>query len=78
MPVAVVEKLQMSSANCMEGTGRSWGWGRSQLERKANIRSAINRLHRRGERGSPWRRPTIDEKDWPNLDPSLTLEVVLM
>ena len=53
MPVAVVEKLQMSSANCMEGMGRSWRWGGSQWEQNANIRSAINRLNRRGERGSP-------------------------
>ena len=27
MPAVVVEKLQMSSANCMDGNGRSWRWG---------------------------------------------------
>ena len=37
----VVEKLQMSSANWMEGTGRSWRWGGSQFEWKAKMRSAI-------------------------------------
>ena len=62
MPAAVVEKLQMSSANCMDGTGRSWRWGGSQLDRNANMRSAIKRLNRRGDKGSPWRRPTLEEK----------------
>ena len=63
MPAAGVEKLQMSSANCMDGTGRSWRWGGgSQLDRNANMRSAIKRLNRRADIGSPWRRPTLEEK----------------
>ena len=53
MPAAVAEKLQMSSANCMDRTGKSWRWGGSQLFRNANIRSAIKRLNKRGHRGLP-------------------------
>ena len=41
--------------------------GGSQFERKAEMRSAMNRLKRRGERGSPGRRSTLEEKDSPNL-----------
>ena len=51
--------------------------GGSQFERKANMRSAIKRLNRRGERGSPWHRPTLEEKGWPSLAPSLMREEVL-
>ena len=32
----------------------------------ANRRSAINKLNRRGERGSPCWRPTLEEKGWPS------------
>ena len=76
IPVAVVEKLQISSANCMEGIGKSCKHGGSQLERKANMRSAIKRLKRRGERGSLCWRPTL-EKGWPSWEPNLMREVVL-
>ena len=41
------------------------------------MRSAMNKINRRGERGSPWRRPTLEEKGCPNLEPNLILEVVL-
>ena len=36
----------------------------------------MNKLNRRVERGSPWRRPTL-EKGCPNLEPNVILEVVL-
>ena len=36
--------------------------GGSQLEWNAKMRSAINRLKRRGESGSPCWRPTLEEK----------------
>ena len=47
-----MEKLQISLANWMEGTGRSWREGGSQFDLKAKIMSAIKRL-KRGDRGSP-------------------------
>ena len=45
MPCMEVEKLQMLSANCMDGTVRSWSIGGSQLDLNAKIMSAINRLN---------------------------------
>ena len=52
-------------------------WG-SQFARNANIMSEMNRLKSRGDRGSPCQSPTLEEKGWPNIEPSLILEVVLM
>ena len=47
----MVEKLQMSSANWMEGIGRSWSLDGSHPVLKIKMRSAINRLNRSGDRG---------------------------
>ena len=58
-----MEKLQISSANWMEGMGRSFREGGSQFDLKAKIMSVIKRLKRRGDRGSPCRRPTLVVKD---------------
>ena len=74
-PWSNVEKLHMSSANWMDGIGRSWSLGGSQPVLKANIMSAVNRLKRSGERGSPCRSPTLDVKVGPSLAPSLMREV---
>ena len=41
------------------------------------MRSAIKKLNGRGERGSPCRRPTLEEMGWPSWEPSLMREVVL-
>ena len=41
------------------------------------MRSAIRRLNRRGDKGSPWRRPTLEEKGCPSLELSLIRDVVL-
>ena len=75
IPYNEVEKLQISSANWMDGMGRSYREGGSQLVLKANIMSAIKRLKRSGDRGSPWRRPTFVVKDWPSLAPTLMQDV---
>ena len=73
MPCMEVEKLQMSSVNCMEGTGRSCRTGGSQLDLNANIMSAMNRLNSRGDCGSPCLRPMDVVNDGPNLAASLML-----
>ena len=52
-PVRVVAKLQISSANWTEGTGRSWIIGAAQPLVNAKTISAIKRLNKSGERGSP-------------------------
>ena len=65
-PSRVVAKLQISSANWTEGTGRSWINGPKQPMVNAKTISAIKRLNRSGERGSPCRRPTLVEKEMPN------------
>ena len=56
-----VEKLQMSPANCMDGTGRSGSIGGSQLDLNAKIMLAINRLNSSGDSGSPCLRPKVFE-----------------
>ena len=59
MPLRVVDKLQISSANCMDGTGRSWslggggGGGGVQPVLNVNIRSAMKRLKIGGRGGHP-------------------------
>ena len=40
---------------------------------KAKIISAIKRWNNKGDKGSPWRRPTFVVKDDPNLFPNLIL-----
>ena len=40
-PLRVVDRLQISSANCIDGTGRSWSLGGVQPVLNVNIRSAI-------------------------------------
>ena len=52
----------------MEQGGR--GGGGFTVVPDANMRSAIKRLNRRGDKGSPWRRPTLEEKGCPSLEPS--------
>ena len=78
MPCMEVEKLQMSSANCIDGTGRSWSIGGSQLDLEAKMMSAINRLNSSGDSGSPCLRPMDVAKGWPSLAPSLIQEDALM
>ena len=78
MPVREVEKLQMSSANWMDGTGRSWSLGGVQPILKVKMRPAIKRLYNKGDRGSPWRRPTFDVKGLAGLVPSLIRAEVLV
>ena len=68
------EKLQISSANWIEGTTRSCKIGGSHLFVKAKMRSATNKLKSRGERGSPCRRPTLEEKGVPSAVPNLMQE----
>ena len=53
MPASDEEKLQISSANWIEGTARSCRVGGAHLVVKAKIRSATNKLKSSGERGSP-------------------------
>ena len=53
IPCSEVEKLHISLANWMDGMGRSYREGGSQLVLKANIMSAIKRLKRRGTGGHP-------------------------
>ena len=54
IPCSEVEKLQILSANWMDSIGRSYRDDGSQLVLKANTMSAIKRLKRSGDRGSPW------------------------
>ena len=70
-PGSVVAKLQISSANWTEGTGRSWIIGAEHPVVNAKTISAIKRLKRSGERGSPWRRPTLVEMETPKWLPTL-------
>ena len=51
MPLAEVEKLQMSPANWIQGIGRSRSFGGSHPVLNVKMMSAINRLKRSGERG---------------------------
>ena len=71
IPCSDVEKLQMSLANWMEGIGMSIRDGGSQSILNANTKSAMKRLKRRGDRGSPCLSPTFVVKDWPSLLPTL-------
>ena len=46
----------------MEPAGHGGGGGGgSQLDWNANMRFAIKRLNRRLDKGSPWRRPTLEK-----------------
>ena len=74
MPSSEEEKLQISSANCIEGIARSWSVGGEHFVVKAKMRSTINKLKRSGESGSPWHKPTLEEKGVPNMVPSLIQE----
>ena len=74
IPASEEEKLQISSANSIERIGRSCRVGGEHLVVKAKIRSATNKLKSSGERGSPCRRPTLEEKGVPNMAPSLMQE----
>ena len=58
IPSSEDEKLQISSANCIEGIARSWRVDGEHFVVKVKMRSAINKLKSNGERGSPCRRPT--------------------
>ena len=71
IPDSEDEKLQISSANWIEGTARSCKVSGSHLLVNAKIRSATNKLKSSGERGSPCRRPTLEEKGVPSMVPSL-------
>ena len=74
IPASKEEKLQISSANCIEGTARSCRVGGEHLVVKAKIRSATNKLKSNGERGSPCRRPTLEEMGVPHMVPRLIQE----
>ena len=74
MPSSDEEKLQISSANWIEGTARSWRLGGEHFVVKAKMRSATNRLKSNGQSGSPCRRPTLEEKGVPSAVSSLMRE----
>ena len=62
----------------MDGIGRSWSTGGSQLDLKANIMSAMNILNSRGDSGSPCLSPMDVVNDWLSLAPNLMREEALM
>ena len=58
-PRSDLEKVQISSANWMDRMGVSIRDGGSHSGVKESTRSAMKRLKRSGDRGSPCRRPTF-------------------
>ena len=60
-----VEKLKMLSANCIDGNGRSWSTGESQLDLKAKMMSSMNKLNSSVDSGSPCLRPMDVSKGCP-------------
>ena len=77
IPDSEDEKLQISSANWIEGTTRSCNMGVSHLFVKAKIRSATNKLKSKGER-VPSAVPNLMQEEalayifsisWQNLGP---------
>ena len=70
-----MEKLQISSANWIDGTGRPWRLGGSQFDLKAKMRSAMKRLNRRGGREGP---PGVGPHLWRKVVPTWPLPLYRM